>query len=181
LSAISSRSPGRRASISDYLGFILLLGLALAQSSVGPFLIVAGVHADLVLMAVVGWTFLRGPGEGIIWALVGGLCLDLLTSGPFGLMTVALVVTSLLATLGYGRVFGGYLVLPLAFAFPLSLVYYLAYTLLLATFGRAVDWLPVLTTIILPASLLNIAAMLALFPLLRVLHRRTGREQISWR
>jgi site-specific recombinase len=144
----------------------LLLGLALAQSSLGPFLTVAGVHADLVLMAVVGWTFLRGPGEGI---------------GPFGLMTVALVAASLLATLGYGRVFGGYLVLPLALAFPLSLAYYLAYTLLLAAFGRAIDWLPVLTTIILPASLLNIAAMLVLFPLLRALHRRTGREQIGWR
>jgi rod shape-determining protein MreD len=181
LSASSSRSPGRRASISDYLGFVLLLGLALAQSSLEPFLTVAGVHADLVLMAVVGWTFLRGPGEGIIWALVGGLCLDLLTSGPFGLMTVALVAASLLATLGYGRVFGSYLVLPLALAFPLSLAYYLAYTLLLAAFGRAVDWLPVLTTIILPASLLNIAAMLVLFPPLRALHRRTGREQISWR
>jgi rod shape-determining protein MreD len=153
----------------------------LVQSSVGPFLTVAGVHADLVLMAVVGWTFLRGPGEGIMWAIVGGLCLDLLTSGPFGLMTVALVVTSLLATLGYGRIFGGYLVLPLALAFPLSLVYYLAYTLLLAAFGRPIDWLPALVAVILPASLLNIAAMLVLFPALRTLHRRTGREQIGWR
>lgn len=159
----------------------MLLGLALAQSSVGPFLTVAGVHPDLVLMAVVGWTFLRGPGEGVMWAIVGGLCLDLLSSGPFGLMTVALVVASLLAGLGYGRIFGGYLVLPLALAFPLSLVYYLVYMLLLIVFSQSVDWLPALTTVILPASLLNIAAMLVLFPPLRALHRRTGREQIGWR
>ena len=176
-----SQSLLRRTLISNYLGFALLLGLALTQSSVGPFLAVTGVHPDLVLMAVVGWTLLRGPGEGVLWAIVGGLCLDLLSSGPFGLMTIALVITSLLAGLGHGRVFGGYIVLPLVLAFPLSLVYYLSYTLLLNVFGWSVVWLPALANVILPVSLLNIVVMLVLFPPLYALHRRTGRKEISWR
>lgn len=158
----------------------MLLGLALVQSSVGPFLTIADVHPDLVLMAVIGWTLLRGPGEGLLWAIAGGLCLDLLSSGPFGLMTVALIVTSRLAGLGYGRVFGGYIVLPLVFVFPLSLVYYLSYTLLLDLLGNPVAWLPAMASIILPASLLNIGVMLILLPPLRLLHRFTGREEINW-
>jgi len=170
----------KRAPLSSYIGFVLLLGLTLVQSSIGPFFTIAGRHLDLVLTAVVGWTLLRGPGEGVLWAIAGGLCLDLFSSGPFGLMTIALVVTSLLAGLGYGRVFGGYMVLPLVVAFPFSLVYYLVYTLLLDVSGRSVAWLPALTNVILPASLLDIVAMLILFPPLRMLHRRAGREEISW-
>jgi rod shape-determining protein MreD len=158
----------------------VLLGLALVQSSVGPFLTISGVHPDLVLVAVVGWTLLRGPEQGVLWAIVGGLCLDLFSSGPFGVMTVALIVASSLARLGYGRVFGGYAILPLVLTFPLSLAFYLTCTLLLNALGRSIAWLPALTGVILPASLLNIGAMLILFPPLRLLHRRTGRQEISW-
>ena len=150
----------------------MLLGLALIQSSIGPFLTVIGVHPDLVLVAVIGWTLLRGPGEGLVWALIGGLALDLLSGGPFGATTVALVIASLLASLGYGRVFGGYL--------PLSLAYYLVYTLILSVLKEPIAWIPALADIILPASVLNIAAMVFIYPLLRLLHRRTGREEIGW-
>ena len=158
----------------------MLLGLALIQSSIGPFLTVIGVHPDLVLVAVIGWTLLRGPGEGLVWALIGGLALDLLSGGPFGATTVALVIASLLASLGYGRVFGGYLTLPLALTFPLSLAYYLVYTLILSVLKEPIAWIPALADIILPASVLNIAAMVFIYPLLRLLHRRTGREEIGW-
>lgn len=158
----------------------MLLGLVLVQSSLGPFLAILGVHPDLVLVAVISWTFLRGPGEGLVWAVIGGLGLDMFSSGPFGAATIALAVTSLLAGLGYGRAFGGYLVLPLTLTLPLSLAYYLIYTLLISLLGEPVAWIPTVVDVILPASLLNMAVMLFLFPPLRLLHRRTGREEISW-
>ena len=171
---------GRKIPISGYLGLAVLLGLALIQSSLGPFLTIVGVHPNLVLVAVIGWTLLRGPGEGLVWAIIGGLALDLLSGGPFGAATLALVITSVLTSLGYGRVFGGYLILPLALTFPLSLAYYLIYLLLLSVFNRPVAWISSVADIILPASMVNMAAMLILFPLLRALHRRTGREEIGW-
>jgi rod shape-determining protein MreD len=158
----------------------MLLGLALIQSSLGPFLTIVDVRPDLVLVAVIGWTLLRGSKEGVLWAIIGGLCLDLLSSGPFGVITVSLIITSLLARLGYGLVFGGYLIIPLTLTFPLSLAYYLTYTLLLNVLSQPLPMLPALSSVILPASVLNIAAMLLLFPLLHLLHRRTGREEISW-
>jgi rod shape-determining protein MreD len=162
------------------LGLGLLLGLAVLQSSLGPFVSVVGLHPDWVVVAVISWTLLRGWQEGLLWAIIGGLGLDLLSGGPFGASSVALALTSLLAMLGYGRVFGGYLVLPLALTFPLSLAYYVMYGLLLSLLKQPVAWLPALSNVMLPASLLNIAAMFLLFPLLRLLHRRTGREEISW-
>jgi rod shape-determining protein MreD len=157
-----------------------LLGLALLQTSIGPFFTILGVQVDLVLVAVIGWTILRGLGEGLVWAVIGGAALDLLSGGPFGVATTALIITGLLASLGYGRVFGGQLVIPLAITFPLSLVYYIVYVVLLSMLNDPVDWLLALSDVILPASLLNIAAMFLVFPFLRLLHRRTGREEISW-
>jgi rod shape-determining protein MreD len=171
---------GRKIPISGYLGLAVLLGLVLIQSSIGPFLTIVGVHPDLVLVAVISWTILRGPAEGLVWAIIGGIGLDLFSGGPFGVMTIALVITSLLASLGYGRAFGGYLILPLALTFPLSLVYYLSYTLFLSVLNEPIAWLPALTSVVLPASVINIVAMLFLFPPLRLLHRRTGREEIGW-
>jgi rod shape-determining protein MreD len=156
------------------------LGLALIQSSLASLFPVLGVHPDLVLIAVIGWTLLRGTEEGVLWAIIGGLCLDLFSGGPFGVITVALVFTSLLANLGYGRVFGGYLTLPLFLTFPLSLAYYLVYISLLAVLNRPLAFLPTLSSIILPASLINTGFILFLFPPLRLLHRRTGREEIGW-
>ena len=158
----------------------MLLSLTLIQSSVGPFLSIAGIHPDLVLVAVISWTLLRGPREGLLWAVIGGISLDLLSSGPFGVTTVALAVTSLLAGLAYGRTFGGYLIIPVSVTFPLSLAFYLIYVTLLSLLKQSVVWLPALATAMVPASVLNMAAMLFLFPLLRLLHRRTGREEMSW-
>ncbi len=159
---------------------LVLLTLALIESSWGHVTSVAGVHPDLVVVAVIGWTMLRGTSEGLIWAVVGGLCLDLLSSGPFGAGVLPLVVVSLLARLGYSRVLGVSIALPLLLAFPLSVVYYLGNALLLHLTGRPIFWGETLTHVILPASLLNVVATLVLFPLLAYLHRRTGPEEIGW-
>jgi len=171
---------GRRAPISSYLALFVLLGLALIQSSWGQFLTISGVHPDFVLMAVVSWTLLHGAAGGILWAIVGGLCLDLFSGGPFGLTVIPLILVSLLATLGHGRVLGGYLMLPLILAFPASLSYYLIQMLLLDALGRSVVWGTTLMHVLLPASLLNTLVILFLFPLLRLLHRHTGSEQMQW-
>ena len=138
------------------------------------------MHPDLVLVAVISWTLLRGLTDGLLWALIGGLCLDLLSSGPFGLAIVPLVIVCALARLGYSRVYGAHLWLPLFLTFPLSVVYYLSYAVLLSLTGRPIAWSATLVQVVLPASLLNVVAMLILFPLLRRLHRRVSPPAIRW-
>ncbi len=145
----------------------------MVESSWGHLLSVGGVHPDLVLLAVISWTMLRGAAEGWVWALVGGLCLDLLSSAPFGLSPIALLVVCGLTRLARSQVYGASLMLPLLLTFPLSIVYYLGSMLFLASAGFLLDWNVTLLRIVVPASLLNVAAILIIFPLLRSLHRRT--------
>lgn len=158
---------------------MIIIGLALAQSSLTRIVSVGGVRPDLVLAAILGWAIWRGPASSLRWAIVAGLCLDVLSSGPFGALTTPLVVVAVLAGwLGYGRLFGGYLVLPLLLTFPLSLLYYLIYLALVSLLGRPITWVPTITEVALPASLLNLAAALILLPPLHSLHRRGTRQVI---
>ncbi|MGC8879468.1 MAG: rod shape-determining protein MreD [Anaerolineae bacterium] len=163
---------GERIPIRSYQ-IALLFALVLIESSWGHLLSIGGVHPDLVLLAVISWTALRGAAEGWTWSLIGGIGLDLLSNAPFGLSIVSLVVICLLVRLTHSRVYGTSLVLPLLLTFPLSIIYYLISMLLLTLTGVPIDWDATLLGIALPASLLNVVAVLVLFPLLRALHRRT--------
>jgi rod shape-determining protein MreD len=158
---------------------LFLAGVALVQSSLGQRISVAGIHPDLVLVCVMGWSFWRRSADSLTWAIVGGIWLDVLSAGPFGAMTVPLILVSLLVTrLGFGRVLGGYLVLPLLLAFPLSILYYLLYVAVLNLTGTPVPWVPTLAYVGLPASLLNAGVSFLILPLLHWLHQRSVRDML---
>jgi rod shape-determining protein MreD len=126
-----------------------------------------------VLLAVISWTALRGATEGWIWAIIGGIGLDLLSNTPFGLSIISLLLVCLFVRVAHSRVYGTSLVLPLLLTFPMSVAYYALSMLFLTMAGYPVDWNATLLHIALPASLLNTVAMPVLFPLLRAVHRRT--------
>jgi rod shape-determining protein MreD len=56
-----------------------------------------GAFPNLVVLAAVMWTLRRGLDEGLRWALLGGLLIDLLSSGPIGVNLVAILLATLLA------------------------------------------------------------------------------------
>jgi rod shape-determining protein MreD len=73
---------------------MLLLAAAVLQVTLAPRLEVFGAFPNLVLLAVVGWTLIRGAGPGIRWAIGGGLLLDLVSPGPLGVHALALAVAA---------------------------------------------------------------------------------------
>jgi rod shape-determining protein MreD len=133
-----------------------------------------------VLLAVVSWSILRGPGEGLRWAIIGGLCLDLLSGGPFGLQTLALLLVSLLVSLGEVRIFRSHIALPLAGATGATLLYYLANMGLLHLLRYPPPWLAAFGKIVLPAMIFNTLVMVLIYPALRWLDKLTGQEELAW-
>jgi rod shape-determining protein MreD len=73
------------------LGAGLLTALAAIQVTWAPRLEVGGAFPNLILLAVVAVTWTRGVRAGLVWACIGGLLLDLTTSGPVGLHALALL------------------------------------------------------------------------------------------
>ncbi len=139
-----------------------------------------GVEPELMLMVVVSWSLLRGTGEGMVWALIGGVSLDLLSGAPFGMMTVALLVVSFLSGLGERSVFRTHILLPVVMALVTTLLYDLIILLILALTGRPVAWTDSVVHVVLPSTLINTLLIPLVFWPLQWLHRKTGREKIHW-
>ena len=73
---------------------------ALIEATVLPELPIGGAQADLVLALAIVATMLLGPEDGLVWAFVGGLLLDMLTPArPLGATTFTLLIGAGLAAL----------------------------------------------------------------------------------
>jgi len=116
----------------------------------------------------------------MVWALIGGVSLDLLSGAPFGMMTVALLVVSFLSGLGERSVFRTHILLPVVMALVTTLLYDLIILLILALTGRPVAWTDSVVHVVLPSTLINTLLIPLVFWPLQWLHRKTGREEIHW-
>ena len=80
----------------DYVvGLPLLAFAAVLQATVLSLLRPFGGTVDVVLLLVLSWTLVGEWPGGPLWALIGGLCLDLLSGGRVNVRATE-------ATLGYG-------------------------------------------------------------------------------
>jgi len=166
--------------MSLYLSVPLLALLAVVQSAVLPRFPVAGVHADLVMLAVVAWGLLKGNPHALVWGFIGGAFLDLLSGLPWGSQTFPLLVVAGMAGLGGAGLFGQHFGIPFAAALVGTWVDYILSLFILNALGRALPPGPFVWQVLLPASLLNTVAMAAIFPLASLLHRLTHRERLEY-
>lgn len=77
---------------------------------------IGDVHPNVVLVAVVVVTVVKGFGPGVAWAFVAGLTANLLTREPLGSIPLGLLVV-VAATAGGARLFGR-----LSWAYPVAAV-----------------------------------------------------------
>ena len=166
--------------MSPYLSIGIMFSLALLQATVMPHITVLGVHPDLVLMVVVAWSVLRGSKEGMVWALIGGVVMDLFSAAPFGISTLALLIVGFASGLGQASFFRIDLLVPIVVIVPATLAYQLCIAGLLTLLTGAVGWGTRFGQIILPSILVNSVGMILVYVLTRWLHRRTRREEIAW-
>lgn len=163
-----------------YATILLLIATVIIQTTTMPHLTIMGVKPDLMLLMVISWSLLRGAQEGVIWALVGGMGLDLLSGAPFGTSTVPLVILSLLAGVGELSVFRTHITLPLLATLIATLAYNLFFLLLLHMQGHSIAWADSLIKVVLPSTLFNLLLAPFVYKALYWLHRKTGREEIAW-
>lgn len=161
--------------------YVLVLGLGLAaliQVSFLPTLEVAGVVPNLMVVLTVGWALLQDTRSALLWALIGGLWLDLLSGGPFGLQTISLLAVAYVAGLGGGTIFRAHLVLPVVMTLVGTVVYSLVTLLAYLVMGRELPPAGLLLRLLALEMAYNTVLMILVFPLLSLLHRATGRERL---
>ena len=145
---------------------------AIIQSTVLPHLAVAGVKVDLVLLLVVAWSIRRGVEEGIVWAIVGGIAVDLLTVGPFGATVLGYGFAAVLAGSFGPSLRQVSVLLPLILTPLTSIITTLTMALVMAAIGWPMPWPATVALVVLPAAALDSLAMLVVYPLVSLADRR---------
>lgn len=78
--------------MSNFLSLPLLALAAALQVSLAPHISILGGTPDLVLLVVVAWSLNATLEQGVLWAVIGGLCKDLLSAAPLGTSIVGMVL-----------------------------------------------------------------------------------------
>ena len=92
---------------------LLVIVAALAQATILPILLPAGLVPNLVLVALLVWAAWRGVAEGLVWVLGAGLLLDSVSLDRLGTNGLALLPVALTAGLARHRLFRSGLVFPI--------------------------------------------------------------------
>jgi len=155
---------------------------ALLETTVMPEVAIFGVQADLLLVLAVTATVIMGIEDGLVWAFLGGLLVDMLTPArPVGATTFVLLVMVGLAaasTRFVGQTRAGALLL----VFVLTWVYHL---LMLATLAitEGVTAGSFDLQHVLGSAVLNTILAIPVVALFVLIERRFGnqdRERAAW-
>jgi rod shape-determining protein MreD len=158
---------------------VLALGLiALVQVSLLPALALSPASPDPMLVVVVAWGVFRGVKAALVWALIGGLWLDLLSSGPFGAYTLGLLTAALIAGFGSGAIYRSHILLALVLVALATLAQDLVQFALLWITQQALSLPDALAKLALPEVLFNAILMLIMYPILSWVDKATGRERL---
>lgn len=157
-----------------YLMAALMLLMALLHITWLPLMT---TRPDLMLILVVAWSLMRGLEEGLLWAFAGGALLDLLSGGPFGAFTLAMLIAGLIAGAVQRTAFSAVLwqVAVMALA---TFLYHIVYVGVLATTGRPIDW-TVVSGLIGPTLVWNVVLLVLFYRPLVWLTQRRGRAARS--
>jgi rod shape-determining protein MreD len=162
------------------LAAVAAIAAALLQTSVVPFLGIAGATPDLVLVVVLLWAAFGGLDGAMLAAFLGGIVVDALMLRPLGSTSFPLLLAAGGMSL-VGRV-GTRARLPLlvAAAFGLSLATAL---IGLLVYGALAGPIPAPDPIgsVLPDAIYTTVVFIAALPIAVALHRRFGeQERIAW-
>lgn len=149
---------------------LMLLSLALAQTALAPTF--WRFRADWVLIAVIGWTILRGLIPGVRWAIYGGLSLDLVGTMHVGSHLLALLICVIGVALVVEPLDREQPLLVIAAMLAASVLYGSILAVLLMAQDFDVPWRYYALVEIFPTAIINTILAIPTFALLRRLYKR---------
>lgn len=161
--------------------YALIIGLGLAalvQIAFLPTLAINGVTPNLMLVLVVAWALLANMRSAAGWAVGGGLWLDLLSGGPFGIYTLSLLAAAAVAGSGSSTLYRGSMFLPPVMTGLSTLAAVAVQVIVLWLANSALPPAEALLRLLGIELATNLVLMLFLFPALAYLHRVTSQERL---
>jgi hypothetical protein len=153
---------------------------ALIEATVLSELSIAGTQADLVLALAIVATMVLSAEDGLVWAFVGGLMLDMLTPArPVEATTLSLLLVVGLAALAAHVVGRGHRLPAIISAFVLTWVFHAVLIgALVLIEGLALSVFE--PRLVLAASIMNLVIALPAALLFGAIARRLAAERADW-
>jgi len=149
--------------IRRYASILVLFFIAVLQGALVPELRFGDASPNLLLLVALAWGLLAGYEDGLVWAFVAGIYMDLISGTPTGVSAMGMVVCIFALNALMGNVQRGNLLLPPAVAALSTVIYYSVVMVLLRLVGRDVNFTYTLTRIALPSALYNLVFSFLVF------------------
>lgn len=159
------------------LALVVPVAAALLQGAVAGLVSVGGAFPNMPVLAAASWSVAAGAREGLWWAFVGGLATDVLSAGPLGAFTVAVLPGTLVVGLGERSpakpvpVLAGVVAVGIA-----ALLTQLLYLGVLAFLGHPLAATDIVLAQTVGVGIYTAAIALVAYPLARVVRRVTEQE-----
>lgn len=153
----------------------MLVGTALVQGAWLSRVTILGARLDLIWMLVLVWAAIRGRNEALVWCVIGGFVLDLLSAGGLGVYILALLAVAYLGGQPWGQALGLPALRLFLLAVTAGLAYHLVLLLALASTGRPIDWPYAVLRVAFPSVALNATLSPLMWLLLSWVDRRLRR------
>ena len=109
--------------------------LAIVQSAILPRIPVFGVVPQVLFLMALAWGLLRGLEQGMVWAFIAGIFVDLFSITPLGLSSLAYMLAVGAAVLLQRVLPPRRLIMTVLLAMLATIIYLLVYFVALRLFG----------------------------------------------
>jgi rod shape-determining protein MreD len=154
---------------SLYIAIPVMGLLAVIQTAILPRFPVAGVAPQLLFLVALAWGLLRGLREGLVWAFIAGIWVDLFSVAPVGVSSLAFMA-ALVATIPLQQILPPRRLLSAILLAGLgTLIYLIVYLVALRVFGHTLSLVGL--TELLPIILLNLILIAPIYLILQMILR----------
>jgi rod shape-determining protein MreD len=128
---------------SIYIAIPLMALLSIVQTAILPRVPIFGVVPQLLFVVALAWGLLRGLEQGLIWAFIAGIFVDLFSLTPLGLSSLAFMAAVAPAILLQNVLPPRRILVAGLLAVPATVIYLLVYFVTLRFFnlGLSLDTL----------------------------------------
>ncbi len=143
--------------------------LTILQTTALPYFPIFGVIPSFPFLVAITWGLLRGVQEGMIWAFIAGIFMDLFTAAPAGGLALSYTI-AIFAILQIKEVLPeNRILIPVGLTAIATVIQWILHTIFLAIFGYNTVF--TLTNTLLPVLLLQSFLILPIYWLFLVIHR----------
>lgn len=161
---------------SSLWSFPVMAIVAVLQATIVPQIRLLGGGPDLVYLTVLAWSIHADLDSSVVWAFVGGICVDVLSNNPTGTTSMGLLLT-VFAVSGIGQqVYRIGIVILAGIVLLGTTIQQLTIMGILTLSGYDVQWLTSIGFVVAPTILYNLVLIWPIYWIVRRFQRRIERR-----